>query len=392
MKITTLLMSAFALIPTAAFADARSDAAELNAFEARESHRAAYTPEAGAARFTAQQNVFVKSALKVDFTYRKATVVLPLYRGVSPTGAAVYYILTDASDYGFAQALGLNYAPKLAKAANGPAAQRVTMDQGLIRFLGNVDFSPVHKGVPGMPREKAFPPKSFTPGATADANWSSVVVLPSGVVANIQLVHNASGSQDRVKALDIARRTVTLSLLDGAQGGKQYYYHLVTEASMQLPASLENGVYSPNLGKVGTFGKDRPSDDSALLGFSPTANGPIQLNSGQEQGFTASLANGGIDPINVFPLPPRNDDSSPDNNYSPLWDAHVTMWTPKAEAEGKKHRILSIDEQKQLIAAGYLTSAGDNPPGPVNAFVGGIRPSQFVVNCPVIAQPDLPPR
>lgn len=309
-KTSMLFLAVLAITPTAALADPGSDAAALNAFEAKESKRLAYTPEAGDSRFTPQQNVFVRSALAVDFTYRKATVTLPLYRGVSPKGAPVYYILTDASDYAFARALGLNYAPKLAKAANGPGAQRVTMEDGLIRFAGDVDFSPTYKVVPGTPREKAFPPKSFSPGAVADANWSSVVVLPSGVVANVQLVRNASGSHDRLKGIDIPHRTVTLSLLDGVQGGKQYYYHLVTDVSEQLPSVLEKGVYTPKLGQVGTFGKDEPSDDSALLGFSPDANGPIEKDSGQEQGFTASLANGGIDPINVFPLPPRNDDAS----------------------------------------------------------------------------------
>jgi hypothetical protein len=68
------------------------------------------------------------------------------------------------------------------------------------------------------------------------------------------------------------------------------------------------------------------------------------FNHGQEQGFAASPANGGTDPINVFPLGPNNADSSESNNYSLLWDAHVSAWTPKAFKEGKVHRILSMDE------------------------------------------------
>ena len=326
--------------PAMVCASAASDAQALLAFEARESHRPVYTPET-ATRFRPQDNVFVKSALAVDFTYRKAQVTLPLYRGMSPSGKPAYYILTDASDFAFARSLGLNYAPKLAKAAGGPGTQRVTMAGGLMRFAGDVDFSPVYKVVPGSP--KPFPPKVANPGAVADANWSSVVALPSGVIANVQLVHNASGSHDRVKSLDIARRTVTLSLLDGMQGGKQYYYHLVTDVSEKLPSVLEKGVYAPRLGKVGTFGRDEPADSSALLGFSPNANGRTELNSGQEQGFAASLANGGIDPINVFPLPPRNDDPSATNNYSPLWDAHINDVDPQsdARAQGAPHRLRS---------------------------------------------------
>jgi hypothetical protein len=134
---------------------------------------------------------------------------------------------------------------------------------------------------------------------------------------------------------------------------------------------LEKGVFAPRLAMLPTFGKSEPTDDSALLAFSPNANGITTLNSGQEQGFAASLANGGIDPINVFPLGPNNADSSESNNYSPLWDAHVSAWTPKAIKEGKVHRILSMDEQKQLIADGYLTSATGDDSSPKNAFVGG---------------------
>jgi len=82
-------------------------------------------------------------------------------------------------------------------------------------------------------------------------------------------------------------------------------------------------------------GKSEPTDNSAQLAFSPNVNGISKLNSGQEQEFVASLVNGGIDPINVFPLGPSNDDGSESNNYSPLWNAHISLWTPKAIQEGK---------------------------------------------------------
>jgi hypothetical protein len=68
------------------------------------------------------------------------------------------------------------------------------------------------------------------------------------------------------------------------------------------------------------------------------------------------------------------------------------MWTAQAIKEGKVHRIHSLDEQKTLIREGYLTSAFINPPGPTNVFVGGLRPTQAIINCPVIAHPDLPPQ
>ena len=208
---------------------------------------------------------------------------------------------------------------------------------------------------------------------------------------NAQIVQNDSGTHDRVKAIDTEARTVTLSILDGVQGGKQYFYHLVTDASATVPAVLEKGVFAPKLAKIPQFGESLPEEESALLGFSPVLNGRTDKGSGEDQGFSTALANN-VDPINVFPIGPDNNKGSRENNYSPLWDAHVSMWTQVAIDAGTVHRIHSIDEQKSLIREGLLTSASINPPGPGNPYVGGLRPTQAIINCPVIAHPDLPPQ
>jgi hypothetical protein len=362
-----------------------TDATALLAAEAAESHRPAYTPETGVT-FKPSDHVFIKSALAIDFTYRKATVTLPIFRGIQGDGKTVYYIITEASDYAVAKQMGINFAPKMAKAAGTPGAQNVTLANGIMHFPGNVDFGHKYEVVAGPP-PGYFPPMVANPGGVGDANWSPIVVLPSGLVLNAQQVHNPTGSHTRMKALDLDKRTVTLSILDGVQAGKQYYYHLVTDASASVPAVLEKGVYAPRLGKIPAFGKSLPTEDSALLGFSPVLNGSTVEGSGQDQGFSTALHNG-IDPINVFPIPPDNADQT--NNYSPLWDAHVSQWTEKAIKEGKVHRIYSMTEQKQLIAEGYLTSAVINPPGPGNPYVGGLRPTMAIIDCPVVAQPDLP--
>ncbi len=376
--------------PAIAEQEAMTEADSLLATAAEASGRPAFTPENGV-KFKASDNVFVKSALAIDFTYRNATVTLPLFEGRTPNGEPAWYIITEASDFEVARAMGVNYAPKMAKAAGTPGAQAVTLANGVMQFRGDVDFAPVYEVVPGDP-PTYFPPKSFKPGAVGDAQWSSVAVLPSGLVLNVQMVQNASGAHDRLKSIDVAKRTVTLAMLDGVHDGKQYYYHLVTDVSADLPAVLEKGVFTPRLDKVPAYGKSEPGDDSALLGFSPVLNGKTKMGSGDDQGFSTSLANKGIDPINVFPIPPDNEDSSQDNNYSPLWDAHVNMWTPAAVEAGKVERIHSLDDLKQLISAGDVTSAMINPPGEENNFVGGLRPTRAIINCPVIAQPDLPPR
>lgn len=388
--LAVLFTSAIALPACAQTTTATPAMTEMTALQSvaqRESGRAAYSPATGV-KFKASDNVFVKSALAIDFTYRAATVTLPLYRGLSPKGADVFYIITDSSDFEMAKQMGLNYAPKMAKAAGTPGAQAVTLANGVMQFKGNVDFSPTYEVTPGA-APTYFPPKSFTPGAKGDAEWSSMAVLPSGVVVNVQMVQNASGAHDRVKKIDVAGRTVTLSLLDGVQAGKQYYYHLVTDVSADLPAVLEKGVFTPRLAKVPAFGKSRPGDNSALLGFSPVLNGSTVEGSGMDQGFSTSLHNGGIDPINVFPIAPRNGDASRNNNYSPLWDAHVNMWTPAAIRARKVKRIHSLDELSALVKAGLVTNAMINPPGAANSYIAGLRSTQAIINCPVIAQPDL---
>jgi hypothetical protein len=387
-----VLMLSSATTPLAAAASEAGlkEASAILAAESKETERPAYSPGHGV-NFKPSDHVFVKSALAVDFTYRDASVTLPLFRGLSPQGKDVFYIITDASDFDVARRMGVNYAPKLAEAIGSPGVQNVTLEDGIMKFAGNVDFAQEYKVVPGDP-PGYFPPRAANPGAVADDQWSSIVALPSGIVLNAQIVENASGKHLRVKSMDTQDRTVTLSILDGVQGGKQYFYHLVTDASVPIAAVLEKGVFAPKLAKIPQFGESLPGEKSALLGFSPVLNGRTDKGSGQDQGFSTALGNGGIDPINVFPIGPENDNPSRQNNYSPLWDAHVSMWTQAAIDKGKVHRIHSMDEQKSLISEGLLTSASINPPGPGNPYVGGLRPTQAIINCPVIAHPDLPPQ
>ena len=395
MKIATLatvLMLSSAGVPFAAAAseaEALKDASAIQAAESKEAGQPAYSPGHGV-NFKPSDHVFVKSALAVDFTYRNASVTLPLFRGLSPQGKDVFYIITEASDFDVARRMGVNYAPKLAEAIGSPGVQNVTLQDGIMKFSGDVDFSPKYKLVAGNP-PGYFPPKVANPGGIADDRWSPIVVLPSGLVLNAQIVQNDSGRHDRVKSIDTQGRTVTLSILDGVQGGKQYFYHLVTDASAPVPAVLEKGVFGPKLAKIPQFGESLPGEKSALLGFSPVLNGRTDKGSGEDQGFSTALANG-IDPINVFPIGPDNDNRSRKNNYSPLWDAHVSMWTQSAIDTGKVHRIHSMDEQKSLIREDLLTSASINPPGPGNPYVGSLRPTQAIIDCPVIAHPDLPPQ
>lgn len=388
MRRSALLLSFLASVSVATIASAEParEVTPLLETASRESGRPAYSPR-NAVKFRDSDNVFVKSALAVDFTPRNAAVTLPLYRGLGPDGAPVFYILTDASDFDTARAMGLNYAPKMRHITAAQGGQAVTVDGGVMRFRGAVDFSPIRQVVGGSPTP--FPPAVAKPGAVADAEWSSGVVLPSGVVLNAQIVANATGTHDRLKTMDMAKRTVTLSLLDGVQDGKPLYYHLVTDVSSEVPATLENGVLAPRMAALATFGKNMPSDRSSLLGFSPTLNGPLEPGRGTEQGFSSSIANNGIDPVNVFPIEPDNDNRSQNNNYSPMWDAHVNQWTAAAVQANRVRRITGFADLTRLVRSGDVESASINPPGAGNAFVAGLRPTRAIVNCPVIAHPTV---
>jgi hypothetical protein len=377
---------AFALLATtalSAFAGDRMAEAEALLTGLADAGGSSYAPET-AIDFTAEQNVFLPSTLAVDFTFREASATLPLFEGVGPDGAPVHYIITDASDADVAAALGVLYAPKMRHlGADHPGAQAVTIEDDRIVFRGTVDFGPELSVVPGE-GNAPFPPASISAGAIGDAEWSSMVVLPSGTVINAQMVANDTGTHDRLVDIDEDARTVTMSLLDGFQGGEQYYYHLVTDASEEIAAVLEQGVWAPRMAAIDTFGQSSPGEDSALLGFSPVLNGPREL--GEEQGFEVSLLNGGIDPINVFPIDPDNSDTSLTNNYSPLWDAHVSQWTDDVPVEDRV-RITSIEQLNDLVEAGLVESAFVSPEGDGNDYVAGLRPTRIIINCPVVAQP-----
>ena len=338
-------------------------------------------------RFTEEQNVFLKSTLAVNDLEDpdKANATLPMFRGVGPDGEDdEYFIVTEAANFNVAKLLGVNYAPKLVFGRGTGGDQEVTLEDGRLKFRGAVDFSPERRLEAGD-GPFAFPPSVAEPGAIADEEWSSLVVLPSGSVLNVQIVANDSGLHDRVISLDKEARTVTLQLLDGFQGGDQYYYHLVTDSSDPVAATIELGVYAPRLANLQTFGQSNVFDESALLGFSPNANGETGADNPERQGLNSTIVDDDRDPINVFPLDPANDQEF-FNNYSPMWDAHVSQWTDEAIEAGERRRITGFEDLRNLVEAGLVTSFGGSP-GIENDFVAGLRATNIIINCPVIAQP-----
>ena len=197
-----------------------------------------------------------------------------------------------------------------------------------MKFKGNVDFSPKYKVVPGDP-PGYFPPKVANPGAVADEQWSSIVVLPSGLVLNAQIVQNASGSHVRMKAIDIKGGTVTLSILDGVQGGKHYFYHLVTDASSAARRCSKKAYLR------------RPCEDTRVRTIHTGGEvGAAGLLAGAERTYRQGLGSGSGLFYSARQRWDRSDQclsGRPGQRQSvareqlhPLWDAHVSMWTPAA--------------------------------------------------------------
>lgn len=129
------------------------------------------------------------SASQVDTV--KATAVFPLYRGEDMAGNSVFYTLSESTDVDESIRLGINWASKMIHAMNTKATQRATVvNRGrrnpnrfpVVRFPGNVDFSPVRKLVPG---KDIFPlDPSTTPGSVGDENYSPLFTYNDSIVLN----------------------------------------------------------------------------------------------------------------------------------------------------------------------------------------------------------------
>lgn len=312
------------------------------------------------------------------------TVTLPLYQGRMKSGEAVWYVLLDTNDKGQADALGINYAPKLTFADIGKVVRSARLDSGytLVFEAGRVDFKPERKVVPGD-APNFFPPKVALPGSVGDADYSPLVrienagghvynapVLAFGVSAaalnafcngkpDHALVH------DRVVSICPEKGKVTLQLATGYSAGRPVLY-TSTDASNPTPAALEASTYAPSLAGI-TVGPDA-SVFSPLERIYAFVNGPTGSGNPMRQGLDSALSDGRA-PLNVMGSIP-----TVSTRYSPLWDINAAVWTPKALAAGARSRQTDEIAILGLARSGYLS-------GPDGKRLGS---TGFIVNCPVI--------
>ena len=382
-----------------------------------------------------RDHLTLESALQVNLS--NETVRLPLYPGTAYAGTShaekVWYVLLDASDAGLAHDLGVNYAPKLANIAIGdPAAvQTVTLTNptvaanpfgpGVVNFAGAPNFAPTRIAVPGP---NGFPLAKFAPGAVAGPGYSPFIRFKgSNVVYNAPIVATGNGpfdvtrhtnTGDRVLGIHIAGPSkpgqfaeswADMLFVKGFDAGQPILY-LSTDAGQPLTAVLERSVYVPALNNASFNGGDDflGSARERLFGF---INGQTGATNPQAQGFvhlikdgfaaqdasagnTAlinALRNGG-DFLNVFGDFPTLKDPRHADAYSPLWDAQLGLWTPKAVKAGLNTRqidenvVFNLADQRPDLLTGVNPATGQ--PAPYGA--DGVD-----INCAVIGFTAQPP-
>jgi hypothetical protein len=371
-----------------------------------------------------------ESALQVNLS--NETVRLPLYPGTAH-GQRVWYTLLDASDAGLAHDLGVNYAPKLANiAVSDPAAvQTVTLGSptpqqnpfgpAVVNFAGAPDFSPTRVATPGP---DGFPLAKFQPGAVAGPGYSPFIkIAGSNVVYNAPIVATGNGPFDVTHHTNTADRAVGIHIAGPSKPGQfaesyvdmlfvkgfdagQPIVYLSTDAGQPLTAVLERSTYVPALNNAAFNGGDDflGSSRERLFGF---INGQTGANNPQAQGFqhlakdgmvgkdaslsdTAfinALRNGG-DLLNVFGDFPTLTDPRHADAYSPLWDAQLGLWTPKAVKAGLNKRQIDENQVFNLAATRTDLLTGVNP------ATGQPQPYGSVgvdINCAVIGYTNQPP-
>ena len=321
------------------------------------------------------------TAGEVDINER--TITLPLYRGELRNGKNVWYIVTDTTDEGNAEALGLNFSAKLVYSDVDRGAREATLkaDGTLVFEEGRVDFSPERNVVPSS---TTFPPATAEPGSIGNSRYSPLVKITNagGHIYNAPMVaFDVSAEEidfpngnvdhsilhDSVVAVDIEAQTVTLELTLGFSFGRPVFY-LSTDAFPALPAALEGATLAPGLASIETGNDD--SLFSAVERIFLFINGSEGCNNPQRQGLIAAI-NDGNTPFNVLGGIPTIA-----TDYSPLWDINLGEWTQEAIDNGYRSRMIGEFQILFNVENGFITGPNGEDYGSIGA----------IVNCPIVSR------
>lgn len=333
----------------------------------------------------------------IDFEL--STITIPLYKGRYEDGERHWFVLTDTTDKGNAEALGLNYAAKLEyiTSESGTTA-RLENTTIIVDRVGKVDFSPTFSLVPGD--ETPFPPASFSAPQVGDDLYSPFVRLPDlgGRLYNAPIVAgdipapdlnvwcDGIPPSDRAAADDVLHSkvvsicprdfTVTLSLSPGFSFAKPVLY-LSLDANTEMSAAMEETTFAPRLANIQVGNDD--SAFSAVERLFATTNGWMntdlapgapfnQTAHPSRQGFNSALSGEGS-PLNVLGGIP-----TVATDYSPAWDVNVGEWTPYAVENGIRDRLTEEFQILGFVARGYITGPGGSEYGSTG----------IIVNCPIV--------
>lgn len=317
-----------------------------------------------------------------------STIELPLYKGRLESGELVWYVVTDTTDKFNADALGINHSPKLAYTDVGRSVRQAVLenDEGRLALVfesGKVDFSPKHSVTPGD-APNFFPPKKMQPGAVGDKNYSPLVKISNagGHVYNAPMVAfdvsaeelnkfcdghaDLSVVHDKVVSICPEKGTAVLKLTPGFSFSRPVLY-LSTEASNELPATLEGATFAPAMTDIPTGGDD--SLFSAVERIFLAVNGPTGKGNPQRQGLNSALSDGGS-PLNTLGGIPTIA-----TDYSPLWDLNPYVWTEEAIAKGYRSRLTEEFDILGKVQQGWLGGLKED-----DEF-GSIG---LIVNCPIV--------
>jgi hypothetical protein len=302
----------------------------------------------------------------------RGTVTLPLFKGAVKTPSGLkpaWYIILDAGNRAEAERLGVNFSKKLPNAGDAarPATRRA--DGTFLFESGTVDFSPNRVVVPG-PEQRPFPPRTAQPGSVGDADYSPLVrvdgiVYDAPIIAaavedadisfangrpNYALVH------DQVIAIDPARRTVTMSLINGFSFGKPVFY-ISTDSSDPTVSAIEGNTFAPRMRRleVGIDDIARSAVERIFIATNGASAGGCA--NPQRQGLSAALLDGHR-PNNTFGGIPTIA-----SDYSPVWDANLYEWTEEAIDKGYRGLLTEEFRILKLARDGYITGPGGAPFG-----------------------------
>jgi hypothetical protein len=315
------------------------------------------------------------------------TITIPLYKGkVKSTGKTAWYILTDVSDQGVAQELGLNYSAKLNFINAAARTGNLDADGNIVFDKGTVNFAPVRNIVPG-PEGAEFPPQSAVPGEIGDRNYSPYVSISNaqGVIYNAPMVaYDVDASQinfpkgnvdytkvhDQVVAIDPINMTVTLNLINGFSFGRPVWY-ISMDASIPLAAAIEHNTYAPLMGKL-LLGND-DSFASPIERIFIATNGAEGCNNPRRQGLSADLRDGHRPNNTLGGIPTIALD------YSPAWDANLYTWTDEAISKGYRQQLREEFQILTYAQDGLITGASATAP---------FGSAGFSINCPIVQRLD----